>query len=92
MLTFIIIATLIYLLKMLVDYTHEKFGMVSVSGVRGFLIGFDVEEQVVDYQHPETKEDRQAVQVSVEIALFFVTILFMWQQELEPENYDEDDF
>lgn len=73
---------------MLADYTHTKFGMVSVAGIRGFMVGFDVEEQVVDYQDPETNEGKQGVQITVEIAIFFVTVLFMWQEEIE-QTYDE---
>lgn len=89
MLVFIITATFVYLLKLLVDYVRGKGGTVHVSTVKGMMFGFDVGEEIVVYENQTTKERTEVREVGIEIAFFFVSMLLAWQEKLEEENEDD---
>lgn len=82
--TIIIAVTILYLLKLLIDYTHLKYGAVSITTIKGLLVGFDIEEQTVIYT--QENEEKQMLHTTIEIALIFVSILFSWQEDLELNN------
>lgn len=84
----IIFCTIVYLLKMLVDYIYSKSGIISVSGIRGIMVGFDVEETIMDYKNPDSDEEYDVVQVTIEISLFFISIVFIYQEDLPSDQED----
>jgi len=88
MISFIVFVTIVFLVKLLIDYVYTKSGIVNVAGIKGFMIGFDIEEVVMDYEDPETHEVIDVLQTTIEISLCFVSILLMYQEDLsEDDNY-----
>ena len=87
MIFLIIFCTLVFLLKLLVDYVYSKSGIISVATIKGCMVGFDIEEVIMDYENPDTKQVIDVMQTSIEISLFFISIIFMYQQDL-PEDDD----
>lgn len=93
MIAIMIVITVFFVIKMVMDYVTLRAGVTTIAPVRGFLIGFDMEEVIEGWENQETKEVEQIRHISFEIALGFVGLIFTWQEDLEDdEEIDEENY
>ena len=77
-----IVMTVLFIAKLLIDYVTLKGGVVTITTVKGFLLGFDTEEVIEGWENQETKEIKEIRQVSFELTLGFVALIFTYQEEI----------
>lgn len=83
-----IFITLVFLLKLILDYAQERQGYATVGSVQGFIVGVTTDKTVLTLKNTATEELFKRLQTDVEISLGFITILFIWSEPFEMENED----
>lgn len=82
MIVIITVGVIMYLIKIFIEYIGQRFGSVSIAPLRGCMIGFNIIE------HPaKSEEGIPLVQVSADVALVFVNVMFMWYEQIETDVY-----